>query len=67
VWAREIIAPQEDPAPSGGRMSEGQEGGCYPSSLTFAKSSIDIEKILLFSIYYSKILYNRAICKSQFL
>jgi hypothetical protein len=39
MGAREVIAPQEDPAPSGGRMSEGQEGGCYPLSSTFAKGS----------------------------
>jgi hypothetical protein len=34
--AREVVAPQYNPAPFGGRMSEGQEGG-FAKNATFAK------------------------------
>jgi hypothetical protein len=40
--AREFVAPPLIPAPSEGRMSEGQEGGFIQQSRLFAKASIDI-------------------------
>ena len=35
--AREVVAPQSFPAPFGGRMSKGQEGGCVKQSRLLQK------------------------------
>ena len=42
--AREVIAPQSIPAPSGGRMSEGQKGAAS-NNLDFCK------RLMIYKIY----------------
>jgi hypothetical protein len=45
MWAREVVVPQYYPAPTGGRMSEGQEGG-FEKKSDFCKRLNFIEPFL---------------------
>jgi len=41
MGAREVVSPQCNPAPTGGRMSAGQEGG-FEKNATFSSGSVEI-------------------------
>jgi hypothetical protein len=54
MGAREVIDPQSLPAPFGGRMSEGQIGGCFKYGLL--QLAYLIFYCLTESLYYQRIL-----------